>query len=53
MKKGEVIRCKDVEEIVDIDHGLNLLGYTTNFLYQHNGEHGLFIEIIEEPKELK
>ncbi len=53
MKKGDVIRCTGKEQMVEIDQQLCIEGYTTDFLYQHNGEHGLFIEIIKVPREIK
>jgi hypothetical protein len=51
MQQGDVIRCTDKEELIRVDSSLCQQGYNTDFRYEYEGEHGLFIEILTEPSE--
>lgn len=48
---GDTIKCS-AEEITEIMVTLENMGYGTEFLYEKDGEHGLWLEIIKVPKEL-
>lgn len=50
LKKGDTIKCSSSDEAVDLMHTLDLEGYNTDFLYEKDGEKGLWLEILEVPK---
>ena len=50
LKKGDTIKCSSSDEAVDLMHTLDLEGYNTDFLYEKDGEKGLWIAILEVPK---
>ena len=45
LKKGDTIKCHDENEIIYLMGVLEKEGYATDFLYEKNGEKGLWIEI--------
>ena len=47
LKKGDTIKCHDEEEIIYLSTVLEKEGYTTDFLYEKDGEKGLWLEIIK------
>lgn len=50
LKKGDTIKRSSSDEAVDLMHTLDLEGYDTDFLYEKDGEKGLWTEILEVPK---
>lgn len=53
MKKGEyelkpldTIKCSDAVEMIEVHYSLSMQGYKTDFLYEKDGEKGLWIEIL-------
>lgn len=50
LKKGDTIKCSSPDEAIDLMYELDLEGYDTDFLYEKDGEKGLWIAILEVPK---
>lgn len=49
-KKGDTIKCSSSDEAVDLIGTLLREDYDADFLYEKDGEKGLWIEILEVPK---
>ena len=49
-KKGDTIKCSSSDEAVDLMDELIREGYDADFLYEKDGEKGLWREILEVPK---
>lgn len=49
-KKGDTIKCSSSDEAADLMDELLREGYDADFLYEKDGEKGLWIEILEVPK---
>lgn len=49
-KKGDTIKCSSSDEAVDLMDELLREGYNTDFLYEKDGEKGLWIAILGVPK---
>lgn len=49
-KKGDTIKCSSPDEAVDLMYELLREGYDADFLYEKDGEKGLWIVILEVPK---
>ena len=47
LKVGDTIKCAISEEMVDIMMALAKEGIDTDFRYEKDGEHGLWLEIVE------
>ena len=47
LKKGDTIKCHDEDEIIYLMGVLEREGYGTDFLYELNGEKGLWLEITK------
>lgn len=45
LRKGDTIQCKDKDDMLNIDIELCKLGYTTDYLYEKDGQNGYWIEI--------
>ena len=46
-KKGDTIKCHDEEEILYLMKELEKEGYETDFLFEKDGEKGLWLEITK------
>ena len=46
LKKGDTIRCHDAEDAALFAITLGQEGYDWDFVYERNGEHGIWIEIL-------
>lgn len=44
---GDTIKCKDSEEMVKVMHELTANGIETEFMFEKNGERGLWLEITK------
>ena len=44
LKIGDTIKCS-IDECVEVDTELNKLGYTTDYIFEKDGEKGYWIEI--------
>ncbi len=44
LKIGDTIKCSK-DECVEVDIELNKLGYTTDYIFEKDGEHGYWIVI--------
>lgn len=44
---GDTIRCKDSDDAVNVMKDLAKEGIDTDFLYEKNGEKGIWLEIIK------
>ena len=56
LKKGDTIKCSNEKECLSYMQELESEGYSTDFLYEKDGEKGLWIEItkgIRPKKEAK
>lgn len=42
---GDLIKCRDKEDAGGVAETLNNLGYIWDFVFEHNGEKGIWIEI--------
>ena len=47
LKVGDTIKCATSKEMVDLMMLLAKEGIETDFLYEKDGEHGLWLEIVE------
>ena len=47
LKKGDTIKCHDEDEIIYLMGVLEREGHGTDFLYELNGEKGLWLEITK------
>lgn len=50
LKVGDTIKCATSKEMVDLMMLLAKEGIETDFLYEKDGEHGLWLEIVEVMK---
>lgn len=47
IKTGDTIKCRDEDDMLEIMEELAKEGIETGFLYEKDGEHGLWLEIVE------
>lgn len=47
LKKGDLIRCHDADEAAGYADALQQHGIDWDFVYEHDGEQGIWIEIKE------
>ena len=47
MNVGDMIRCHDKKEMISIMESLAKEGITTDFVYEKDGEKGLWLEITK------
>lgn len=47
LEVGDTIKCSTSEEMVDLMKELAKEGIDTDFLYEKDGEHGLWLEVVE------
>ena len=47
LKVGDAIKCADKEDLVNTHNDLALNGVYTDFLYEKDGEQGLWLEVIK------
>ena len=50
LKKGDTIKCSSSDEAVDLMDELLRENYDADFLYEKDGEKGLWIVILGVPK---
>ena len=50
LKKGDTIKCSSSDEAIDLMYELDREGYDVDFLYEKDGEKGLWIVILGVPK---
>lgn len=43
---GDVLKCKDRDDMINTMHDLVMEGIETEFLYNYRGEKGLWLEVI-------
>ena len=48
LKKGDLIQCKDAEDAANVADALTKNGIAWDFVYEHAGEKGIWIEIQED-----
>lgn len=51
MKVGDLIKCRDKEDMVDIMYDLASEGIDTDYVYEHNGEKGFWLKVTEVENE--
>ena len=47
MNVGDMIRCHDKREMISMMQDLQGMGITTDFVYEKDGEKGLWLEITK------
>lgn len=47
MKKGDTIKCKDEDDLIETHRKICALGYECDFLYKYKGQKGLWIIITK------
>lgn len=47
LKVGDTIKCHDKEDLIDYMQGLEEMGYSTDFVYEMDGEKGLWLEVVK------
>ena len=47
LKVGDTIKCADAEDIISTMQELAKCGIETDFLYEKDGEEGLWLEVIK------
>lgn len=50
LKKGDLIKCTDAEDAANVADALSKNGIDWDFVYEHNGEKGIWIEILEDER---
>lgn len=50
IQKGDFIRCHDKDDMVKVFTEMSKLGYELEFVYEKDGEKGLWLEVQEVPK---
>ncbi len=50
MKVGDTIKCHDTNDLVDTMYELQKCGIVTDFLYEKDGEKGLWLIVTEVEK---
>lgn len=45
LKAGDTIKCADKEDLLNTHNNLTLNGVYTDFLYEKDGEQGLWLEV--------
>ena len=53
MNVGDTIKCHDAEEMVDLMYQLNREGIETDFLYEKDGEKGLWLVVTKVRRKSK
>ena len=48
LKKGDLVRCNDAENAANVADALSENGIEWDFVYEHDGEQGIWIEIQED-----
>lgn len=51
MKKGDTIRCRDKEDMLNTFLNLTACGMELEFCYERNGEQGYWLEVMEDFEE--
>ena len=46
LKAGDMIKCSDKEDLLNTHNDLASNGVYTDFLYEKDGEQGLWLEVI-------
>lgn len=46
LKKGDFIKCKDKDDMVDTFMNLMKYDIETDFVYERNGQKGLWLEVV-------
>lgn len=46
LKKGDTIKCKDKDDMVNTFMELQKVGVDTDFLYEKDGEKGLWLIVV-------
>lgn len=46
LKVGDTIKCADKKDLLDTHNDLALNGIHTDFMYEKDGEQGLWLEVI-------
>lgn len=47
LQVGDTIKCHDAEEMIEYMYGLMEQGIETDFLYEKDGEKGLWLEVVK------
>lgn len=47
LKVGDTIKCSNAEEMIDYMYALHAEGIETDFLYEKDGEKGLWLEVVK------
>lgn len=50
LKVGDIIKAHDPDDMVNTHQELCKAGYKVEFLYEHNGIKGYYLEILEVPE---
>ena len=50
LKKGDLIKCTDAEDAANVADALCKNGIEWDFVYEHNGEKGIWIEIQKDER---
>lgn len=53
MRVGDTIKCKDPEDMVDYMYALDREGIETDFLFEKDGEKGLWLEVTKVRRKKK
>lgn len=51
LSKGDYIKCHDAEDAANVADALQQDGYDWDFVYERNGQKGIWIEILGEVQE--
>lgn len=51
LSKGDLIKCHDAEDAANVADALQQDGYDWDFVYERDGQKGIWIEILEEVQE--
>lgn len=51
MKKGDTIKCHDINDLVNTMQNLAMVDIETDFVYEKDGEKGYWLVVTKAPKE--
>ena len=47
LRKGDTIRCANPKDLINTMQEIERLGYSTDFMYEKDGEHGYWLVITK------
>lgn len=48
LKKGDTIKCRDANDLINTMYALESQNIRTDFLYEKDGEKGFWLEVLKD-----